>query len=259
MLDDLDLLKEAARIAGEVATPFWRCDPKTWEKDDGAGPVTEADFAVDAALLSHLMAARPDYGWLSEETADSPARLQRKKVFIIDPIDGTRSFIAGDKNWAHSLAIAEDGDITAAVVYLPLRARLFSAAKGKGAWLNDEVMQSSKRAQVDGATVLTARPTLLAQHWTGGTPKFVRKFRPSLAYRMALVAQGRYDAMISLRATWEWDVAAGCLILSEAGGTAMDRHGNAPRFNRPDPRLDGLVAAGTPLAREIQMRLAVPD
>ncbi|WP_417250225.1 inositol monophosphatase family protein [Celeribacter sp.] len=253
--DDLSLLISAAREAGEIAKRFFRKDPQVWDKGGDDGPVTEADFAVDSYLSESLTRARPDYGWLSEETADTPARLERTRCFIVDPIDGTRSFIHGDKNWAHSLAVVEDGQPVAAVVYLPMRDRLFTAAKGKGAFLNDDPIKVGDHAQPDGARVLTARPNLAATHWIGTCPEFVHKFRPSLAYRLSLVAQGRYDAMISLRNTWEWDVAAGTLIVTEAGGTVTDRIGNAPEFNRPRPAIDGMIAANPRLTREILDRL----
>lgn len=254
--EDLALLIEAARHAGEIARPFWRAAPKVWDKGGDAGPVTEADLAVDRMLHADLTSARPDYGWLSEETTDSEARLSRNRVFIVDPIDGTRSFIQGDQNWAHSLAIAEAGEIVAAVVYLPLRDRLFTAAKGRGAFLNDTPLTMGGHTDLDGAQVLASRPHLRDLHWKDGAPKFIHKFRPSLAYRLSLVAQGRYDATISLRGTWEWDVAAGALIVTEAGGCVFDRHGAAPQFNQPKPMMDGLIAGNPQLAREIVARLA---
>lgn len=255
-IDDLELLIEAARNAGEIARPYWRADPKTWDKGGGQGPVTEADLAVDRMLHEYLLSERPDYGWLSEETVDTTTeRLGRNRVFIVDPIDGTRSFIHGDHNWAHSLAIAEEGEVIAAVVYLPMRDRLFTAIKGGGAELNGARLMASRQCDLDGATVLAPRQHLRDEHWHGGSPKFIHKFRPSLAYRLSLVAQGRYDAMFALRPTWEWDVAAGTLILSEAGGTVIDRKGARPVFNQPVPQLDGLIAGCPELAWGIQKRL----
>jgi myo-inositol-1(or 4)-monophosphatase len=254
--DDLALLIEAAHEAGEIAQPFWRQHPKTWDKGDGAGPVTEADLAVDHMLHAKLLAARPTYGWLSEETQDTDERLSKDRVFIVDPIDGTRSFIEGDHNWAHSLAIAEHGEVIAAVVYLPMRKRLFAAQKGKGATLNGVSLQVSPKQDLTHARLLSARHNLKSEFWTDECPDFTLKFRPSLAYRMALVAQGRFDAMLSLRNTWEWDVAAGTLIAHEAGATAMDRHGAAPVFNKKHPAFDGFIAANPILARKIVKRLA---
>nr|WP_319248682.1 3'(2'),5'-bisphosphate nucleotidase CysQ [uncultured Celeribacter sp.] len=254
--DDLDLLIEAARNAGEIARPYWRADPEVWDKGGGQGPVTEADLAVDRMLHEYLLSERPEYGWLSEETVDTTSeRLGKDRVFIVDPIDGTRSFIHGDHNWAHSLAIAEAGEVIAAVVYLPLRDRLFTATLGGGAELNGSALQASQRCDLEGATVLATRQHLKDEHWRGGAPKFIHKFRPSLAYRLSLVAQGRYDAMFSLRDTWEWDVAAGTLIVSEAGGQVSDRQGKRPLFNQAKPQLNGIVAGCPKLANGILDRL----
>lgn len=243
--DDLTLLTNAAKQAGGIARGFFGASPETWDKDGGLGPVTEADIAVDNMLREDLMAARPTYGWLSEETEDSATRLGRDKVFIIDPIDGTRSFIEGSKTWAHSLAIAESGQITAAVVYLPMLDRLYVAAKGKGAFLNGAPLRASRVDDLQDTTLLGAKPTFDAWNWeNGAVPPVKRAFRSSLAYRMSLVGQGRFDAMLTLRATWEWDIAAGALIVAEAGGRATDRRLAPLVFNNPGAQVNGIFAAG---------------
>lgn len=241
---DLSLLINAAREAGEIAKSFTGASAQTWEKPDGAGPVTEADLAVNDMLARDLCAARPDYGWLSEESQDTPERLSASRVFIIDPIDGTRSFIEGSDTWAHSLAIAENGKIIAAVVYLPLLDKIYTSEAGQGAFLNDAPIKASQRQELSGASVLAARPVMDSKNWAHGVPEVRRSHRPSLAYRLSLVAEGRYDAMLTLRKTWEWDVAAGDLLLREAGALTTDRAGQALRFNNPDPRLPGMVAGG---------------
>tara|TARA_R110002049_G_scaffold44333_5_gene130029 strand:+ start:81423 stop:82202 length:780 start_codon:yes stop_codon:yes gene_type:complete len=255
--DDLSLLIEAARQAGRVASRFAGPTAKRWDKPDDAGPVTEADLAVNEQLLATLRPARPNYGWLSEESEDTDARLAHDRVFIIDPIDGTRSFVAGETTWAHSLAIATAGEVTAAVVYLPLRDRLFAAAKGQGATLNGKPIKTTGIGDLAQATVLAARPALVAERWHGGAaPAFRRSYRPSLAYRMALVAQGRFDAMVTLRRTWEWDIAAGTLIVAEAGGASTTTSGAPLRFNNADPRVDGIVSGGTAVQRALIDALA---
>ncbi|WP_170563560.1 3'(2'),5'-bisphosphate nucleotidase CysQ [Ruegeria atlantica] len=243
---DLQLLIDAALEAGKIATRFSGATAERWDKPDGAGPVTEADLAVNAMLEQMLPAARPGYGWLSEETEDSPDRLSKDRVFIIDPIDGTRSFAEGSRTWAHSLAVAEQGVVTAAVIYLPLRDLLYAAAKGQGATLNQETINVSERCALDSAEVLAAKPNLQPRHWRQGqVPEFKRNYRPSLAYRMALVAQGRFDGMMTLRPSWEWDIAAGDLIIREASGMCSDRAGQPLRFNNALPRLNGVIAAGS--------------
>ncbi len=243
---DLPLLIDAARAAGQIATRYAGPTAKRWDKPDGTGPVTEADLAVNVMLHKTLRAARPDYGWLSEESEDTTARLSHSRVFIVDPIDGTRSFIEGAGSWAHAIAVAERGQITAAVIYLPMLKRLYSAARGAGAWLNGERIHASDIGLFEQATVLAAKPTLAGPIWrSGARPAFTPAYRPSLAYRLGLVAQSRFDAMLTLRPSWEWDIAAGALIVAEAGGLCTDRTGTMLRFNNPDPRLNGVVAGGS--------------
>lgn len=241
---DLALLIDASQKAAELALPFFRADPKVWDKGEGAGPVTEADLAVDRFLTDHLRSARPDYGWLSEETEDDHDRLSRDHVFIIDPIDGTRAFIAREPSWAHSLAVARGGQIIAAVVLMPARDLLYEASLGGGARRNGQPMTVSPHPTADGATLLAAKPNMDPSQWQDPMPRLERHFRPALAYRLALVAEGRFDAMLSLRPTWEWDVAAGTLLVQEAGGSVSDRTGKAPAFNSAAAQLDGIVGAG---------------
>lgn len=242
--EDLTLLIQAARAAGDIALKYSGPSAQRWDKPDGQGPVTEADLAVNAMLEVMLPKARPDYGWLSEETEDTAARLGKDRVFIIDPIDGTRSFAEGSATWAHSLAVAERGEVTAAVIFLPQRDLLYSASKGSGAYCNGTAITVAPPTALASAKVLTARPNLDAQHWLGGAaPAFHRSYRPSLAYRLARVADGGYSAMLTLRRSWEWDIAAGDLILREAGGRISDRHDAPLLFNNPIPLLDGVVAA----------------
>ncbi|MDX2484336.1 MAG: 3'(2'),5'-bisphosphate nucleotidase CysQ [Pseudodonghicola sp.] len=257
---DLTLLTEAARAAGEIACSYTGPEARRWDKPDGAGPVTEADLAVNDMLEQRLRAARPDYGWLSEESDDNAERLGRDRVFIIDPIDGTRAFTEGARTWAHALAVAEHGVVTAAVVYLPMCDLLYSAARGRGAQLNGAAIAPRDTQDLDQAEILATRPNMAAQHWrAGAVPDFRRAYRPSLAYRMALVAQGRYDGMLTLRPSWEWDVAAGDLILHEAGAICTDRRGARLRFNNPRPQVNGVIAAGRPLYDRLSAALEPRD
>ncbi len=254
--DDLALLTNAARAAGAIALRYWRKSPEVWEKAAGAGPVTAADLAVNDMLMADLRAARPGYGWLSEETPDTPDRLRAERVFIIDPIDGTRAFIDGTPDFAHSLAVSENGQITAAVVFLPAQNRLYSASDATIATLNGSPVRCSACETAQDATLLTARPNLAPAHWQNDTPPPVRRmFRSSLAWRMCLVAEGAFDGMLTLRPTWEWDVAAGALIARQAGAMVSDRKGRAPLFNSPDARLDGCIAAAPGLQSDLLNQL----
>lgn len=249
--EDLALLERAARAAGQIALRFWRQDPKSWDKADGAGPVTEADLAVNEELHALLTGARPGYGWLSEESEADPSRLDATHCFIIDPIDGTRAFIAGQEGFSHSLAVARGDRIVAAVVHLPVSGRCYAAHEG-GAALLDGVPIAPTDRGVEGASVLTYRAVSEPGYWKGGrVPGFRREFRPSLAWRLCLAAEGRFDAALSLRAAWEWDIAAGSLIAERAGAAVTDRHGQPMRFNSPRGMVDGLIVAGPRLHGEL--------
>lgn len=245
--DDLTLLIDAARSAGDVARRFSGATAQRWDKPGGAGPVTEADLAVNAHLHDVLRAARPGYGWLSEETEDDPARLQDDTVFIVDPIDGTRNFTEGGRTWAHSIAVARQGRVVAGVVYLPLRDKLYAAALGQGATLNGTPIRARATDAADSATLLATKPNIEPRFWRGPVPGFARAHRPSLAYRLALVAEGRFDGMLTFRPTWHWDIAAGSLIAAEAGARVTDRAGAPLIFNTADPRSPGVITASASL------------
>ncbi len=224
-------------------------------KPGDAGPVTAADLAVNDALHRHLRATHPDYGWLSEETPDDPARLSRARVFIVDPIDGTRSFIDGAADWGISVAVSDGGVPVAGAVMMPRHPALYTAARGAGATRDGSRLSVSRQRDLAAATVLTGRPSMAPAFWRR-PPPFERKFRSSLAYRLALVAEGRFDAMISLSPVWEWDIAAGALLVTEAGGTVTDRHGAPLRLNAPGARADGILAAPPALHAALRDHLA---
>ncbi|MDF2232829.1 3'(2'),5'-bisphosphate nucleotidase CysQ [Albimonas sp. CAU 1670] len=261
--EDLALLVDAARAAGVIALRHFREDPETWEKDGGQGPVSEADLEVDRMLKAELGAARPDYGWLSEETDDSgarrKARLSAERVFICDPIDGTRAFLKGEETWGHALAVAQDGEVRAGVMFLPAREAMYGASRGGGATLNGAPLAPSSRTELTGADALVSAAGMRAERWKSGPPAVTRHFRASLCYRLCLVAQGRFDCSISVGGVWEWDAAAGDLILSEAGAAVSDARGERPRYNRPEPRLSGLIASAPGIHRAILDRLAPHD
>ncbi|PYE84645.1 3'(2'),5'-bisphosphate nucleotidase CysQ [Pseudoroseicyclus aestuarii] len=254
---DRDLLVEAVQAAGALAKGF--SDPVAWDKPGAAGPVSEADLASNALLRERLTAARPDYGWLSEESEDDPARLAARRVFVVDPIDGTRAYLAGQADWGVSVAVAEDGVPLAAAVVMPVRGLIYAAARGCGATLNGDAIAVGLEEDLGGSRVLASGLAQNPAQWKGGVrPAFRRHFRSSLAYRMCLVAEGRFDAMIAVRPSWEWDIAAGALIVAEAGGVVTDRGGAPLRFNGARPLLNGVIAAGAPLHRQLADAL-VPE
>jgi myo-inositol-1(or 4)-monophosphatase len=252
---DLALLTDAAYAAGKIAMRYWKKSPQVWEKSGSAGPVTEADLVVNTMLADRLRHARPDYGWLSEEDEDTPARQSTTRQFIIDPIDGTRAFMAGEETFAHSLAVAENGLIIAGVVYLPALDRMYSATADGVALKNGEPIHASTQDTIENATVLTTAPNLAPELWKGGVPLIKRSFRPSLAYRLCLVAEGRHDGMLTLRDAWEWDIAAGALIAARAGATVTDRYNQPLHFNTPDAKRPGVLAAALGLHAALMAKL----
>ena len=240
---ELALLEAAARAAGRAALGFWRRDPDATHKPDGQGPVSEADYASDAVLRRMLADAHPSHGWLSEESAGDPSGWATGRAFVVDPIDGTRAFLDGSKDWAVSVAMIEDGRPLAAVVHLPARAETYAAALGHGATLDGAPIRCSARTDLAGARVLANKPSLDPAHWPRGVPPVERRFRSSLAWRLCLAASGRYDAMLTLRDAWSWDIAAGALIAAEAGCTVTDRAGRPLDFRPDPPQTPGCVVA----------------
>lgn len=248
---DTELLVAAAEAAGEIACRHFKTPMEVVQKPGDLGPVTAADLEIDRMLHARLIAARPEYGWLSEESEDSDARLAAERVFIVDPIDGTRSYIAGESGFAVALAVVERGRPVAAAVHLPARGETYSAAMQQGALRNGRPIAASRETRIDEATVLTARVQMLPEHWPAGPPPMQRHFRSSLAWRMCLVAEGRFDAMLTFRRAFEWDIAAGALIAAEAGARVTNGRGAELRFNGPQAELDGVIAAPDVLHRQI--------
>ena len=254
--DDLALLTGAAESAGIIAMRHFKGGYETWEKADKS-PVTEADLAIDVMLREELCGARPDYGWLSEESDGADDRDSRERVFIVDPIDGTRAFIAGEAGWGVALAVAEHGRVIAGAMYLPVRGETFAAALGQGATLNGMPINASGRVELEGAATLAASSQLKDELWPGGVPQVDRHFRSSLAWRLCLVGQGCFDIMVTLRAAYEWDIAAGSLIAAEAGAAVTDGDGAALMFNRHPRRAPGVIAAPAALHRALMARRQV--
>lgn len=243
---DLDLLREAAIEAGAEALRR-RERGLTVRSKPGGSPVTDADMAVDGWLREHLTAARPDHGWLSEETPDTPERLSRRRIFVVDPIDGTIAYMKRKPWWSVALAVIEDGAPVAAVIHAPDLGETFEATLGGGARLNGGPIAASDAASLEDAAILAGARLLEGPQWAEPWPAVRVENRNSLAYRMALVAAGAFDAALALTPKWDWDVAAGALIAAEAGATVSDHHGRPWRFNRPDPRQASLVCAAPAL------------
>lgn len=237
--DDLELLRAAAVAAGIIATSFFRRDIKTWSKENSS-PVSEADILVDRYLASSLLQARPDYGWLSEETVDHPSRLGCDRVFVVDPIDGTRGFLRGEDSWTVCLAVVEKGVPVAGVVYAPVRDEMYDAVRGEGARLNGQPIRRNRRA---GSAPLIPAPGAVHQEMQAAGLHYTRgPAYPSLAYRLVQVATGKLDAAVSRRGSQDWDIAAAALILAESGIDFADVCTGFPQFNKRDVRHGALAA-----------------
>jgi myo-inositol-1(or 4)-monophosphatase len=225
--EDLSLLLDAARKGGEIAMRYFRKSPEVWMKT-GQSPVSEADYAVDTFLRETLTAARPDYGWLSEETVDTEARLAARRTFVVDPIDGTRGFIDGQDAWCVSVAVVEAGQPIAGVLDCPARGEIFSATPGQGAHKNG--MPIHVREPGDDVEIGGPKPffDLMPEEWRDRAHRVAHV--PSLAYRLALIAEGSLDATFVKPNSHDWDIAAADLILREAGGKLLDAGGRLPGY-----------------------------
>lgn len=233
--DRLAAVADVAAAAGRLAADWFDRDYRRWEKTPG-NPVCEVDLSVDALIRPRLMAIDPEAGWLSEETADDAARLARRRLWVVDPIDGTRDYIRGRTGWAVSIALIEDGRPVIGVLDAPLRGERWYAAAGHGATLNGETIGVMPRATLAGARVP-------ADHLLRADRDLTPVGKPnSIALRMAMVAAGQADLVASVRWGNEWDVAAAALIVAEAGGVVSDAFGRPLVFNQPEARALGLLA-----------------
>ncbi|MBB3314795.1 myo-inositol-1(or 4)-monophosphatase [Rhizobium sp. BK181] len=243
---DLELIADAARQAGRVALGYFNQSPEVWWKNEGRSPVSAADFAANQKLESLLRVARPDYGWLSEETDDDAERLSRETLFIIDPIDGTRAFLAGLDLWCVSVAVVRHGRPVAGVLYAPALDELYEAIAGGVA------LKNGRPITVSTASVDTPGRFAIAEDVLATFPERLKhriervKYVPSLAYRIAMVAEGRIEGTFIKHNSHDWDLAAADLILERAGGHLVDLHGGAPLYNRTRVSHDELCAAAAP-------------
>lgn len=257
--EDLELAKHAARAAGVVVMKAFRTDQEVTFKSPDQ-PLTAADLAADALLKEQLLGNRPGYGWLSEETADNEERLGRALVWVVDPIDGTRSFIAGRAEFAISIALAYNGEAMIGVVYNPATAEMFTAVRGMGAF--SSVGTHATGGKQLGVSTAERRGVIAASRSEierGDFKDFGATYdllpTGSTAYKLAVVASGKADIFFSRGPKSEWDLCAGDLIVSEAGGSVSDVRGAALHYNRRNPHIDGVLAARAPLHAQILARL----
>lgn len=240
--DDLALLEEAVRAAGDIARGYFGASYKRWNKEGGS-PVTEADLAVDRHLHAVLTAARPGYGWLSEESADNPERLEKDRTFVVDPIDGTVAFLKQRPHFTICAGIVTRGRPCCGVVYNPMTDELYSARLGSGAHRNGAPIRVGTREALADCAMLGDRTQLVKAPW----PALHVQNRNSVAYRVVLVADGSADASVSLTPKRDWDLAAADIILTEAGGRLTTAGGQTLIYNQAETLQPSLVAANPAL------------
>jgi myo-inositol-1(or 4)-monophosphatase len=246
-------LREAVAEAGKLALSKFRNNVRAWNKEN-ASPVSEADLAVDNFLRERLTGLDPAIGWLSEETVDVPERLMKERVWIVDPIDGTRSFIQGREDWAVCAALVERGRPVAAAVELPATGESFAAFEGGGATRNGQRIFVSAKAETASAAI--ARPAKLnAAIVSLGNPVEVPRIH-SIAVRLSRVATGEVDAALASAHANDWDLAAPDLLVHEAGGKITDAGGRVPVYNLASHIHGALIAAGRELHPKLVSALA---
>lgn len=256
----LTIMEAAALAAGEVVMRYYRAGQPVSDQADVRhkgenNPLTKADLEADHLLHHRLLAAFPDYGWLSEETVDNPARLNKKRVWVVDPIDGTKEFIAGLPQFAISIGLVEEGEPIAACVYNPAAKELFLASRNGGATLNHHPIQTTSRTQLAKANCLASRSETKRGDWNGFKEAFTLTTMGSIAYKLSLIAAGRFDMTFTLTPKNEWDFCAGALLVAEAGGVVSHKDGTPCRYNRECSRVRSLLASNGPLHPPLLERL----
>jgi myo-inositol-1(or 4)-monophosphatase len=239
---DAALLKDTVREAGALAQSMFRTELKTWTKG-ASSPVSEADIAVNDLLEARLRSATPDYGWLSEESADDSTRLSRRLVWVVDPIDGTRNYLGGHDEWCVSVALVEDAAPLLAAVFAPASGEFFFAARGQGTLLNDKPVRATPGSTLDFSRMAGPKPMVERLNTAGGDIKLHPRIG-SLALRLCRVADGVLDAAFAGGNSHDWDLAAADLIVQEADGRMSDLSGDPILYNRREVTHGVLVAAG---------------
>jgi myo-inositol-1(or 4)-monophosphatase len=239
---DAALLRESVREAGRLALSLFRTELKNWTKG-ASSPVSEADIRVNDLLEERLRAATPDYGWLSEESVDDDTRLGKARVWIVDPIDGTRGYLAGREDWCVSVALVEDASPLLAAVFAPATDEFFFAARGEGAARNDVPVHATPGTELDFSRIAGPKPLVERLNLSAGEITLYPRIG-SLALRLCRVAQGSLDAAFAGGQSRDWDLAAANLIVQEANGNMTALSGEEILYNRREVTHGVLVAAG---------------
>ncbi|HAT50624.1 MAG: 3'(2'),5'-bisphosphate nucleotidase CysQ [Nitrospirae bacterium] len=219
-------------------------------------PLTKADIEANETIQHTLMTAFPDYGWLSEEDTAPNNRLEKQRVWIVDPLDGTQEFIRGIPEFAVSIALAEAGQTIAACVFNPPLEALFTAVAGRGSRKNGKPIQTSRTTRLVGAVCLASNSETKRGDWEPFKNEFTMISLGSIAYKLATLASGQADLTFTLTPKNEWDIAAGELLVREAHGQITDKDGNRITFNQPAAKLRSVLATNGQLHPALLKRLA---
>jgi myo-inositol-1(or 4)-monophosphatase len=249
--EDLDRIREGLEQAAEAVRPFTPGDVAYDEKSSRGDPVTAADLAVNEVL--HRILPEEGEGWLSEETRDSPDRLHKRRVWVVDPLDGTREFVDGIPEWCISIGLVEDGEPVAGGIFSPPVDLLVVGSVETGVTRNGEKAGLTDRASLEGARILASRSEWKRGEWDRYEEAgFMVKPCGSVAFKLAQVAAGMADGTWTLVPKHEWDVAAGAALVTAAGGTLLHADGSRPVWNQPDPKLPNFLAARAELLAEFR-------
>ncbi len=244
---ELAAAQQAARAAGEIVRR-WYDGAYTVSQKGHDSPVTEADLEANQAIHKVISATFPHDGWLSEETRDSAERLSKRRVWVIDPLDGTKEFINHIPEFCVCVALVDDGVSVVGVSYNPAREEMFAAAFGQGATLNGVRVRVSEVGDLGSARFLASRSEAARGEWTEFESTLRVELTGSVAYKLALIAAGRVEATFSLTPKNEWDICAGTALITEAGGRITDRYGKPLLFNqRRETLLPGIIASNAAL------------
>jgi len=251
-MKELEVAVRAARDAGAVIRSLYDTEVRVFEKGDRAdSPLTEADTRANELLLKHISQEFPGDGWLSEESRDSAVRLTRTRVWIVDPLDGTKEFVRHIPELAVCVALVERGEAIVGVTYNPITDEMFAAAKGVGATLNGTPIHVSTTNALHRSTLLASRSENERGEWDRFHGRFAVEFCGSVAYKLARIAAGKADATFTLSPKSEWDVCSSACVLECAGGRTSHLDGSPIRYNQPSPRLPGMVASNDVLHDQI--------
>ncbi|MFC1619690.1 3'(2'),5'-bisphosphate nucleotidase CysQ [Candidatus Neomarinimicrobiota bacterium] len=255
MQKELTTTLEAAKEAGKILCGYFKADYEIRDKGFH-NPVTTADYASNHYLEEHLRDTFPEYGWLSEETVDNDERLKRERVWVVDPLDGTKEFIEGLPQFVVSIALVEHGDPILGVLHNPVTGETFSAVRGQGATLNDESIRASGVQRLEEAEILNSRSETKRGLWKPFQP-YLRRLIPmgSVAYKLGLTASGKADVFATLRPKNEWDVCAGHIILREAGAEFRVLDGEERTYNRKRVIIKPGLVGGNPVIVQAFLKL----